>query len=278
MSLLHQHTDGTAVPDGEKVPNEPGKLSAGFLQNSVHALLGSLWNLARVVNNEEAFVDEYQLKTITADTENYVEVTPVFGKYDEVIRSILITGPPGGIAGIELGQRHFTVTVPPSGVLHIGPIAMVLTRSDKRKLTVISYPGTPNQNSGVYTSPPAFKSIVSVTLQPGDYYLSGASYLSGTTAAADENNIELRNVTNSTSPLTPLPLLTDGNPAPWGPVEIQLSEVTTFEVRTLRAGTTGAIYTALISAVPVPGKDAYNGSSSWNMELMGHALMGIRRQ
>lgn len=106
------------------------------------------------------------------------------------------------------------------------------------------------------TSPGATTTIASVALPPGTWSLTGTTLPSGTLAALDNNNLRLQQIGagGGTKAVLPLNAAPSPNEATWGPVQVTVTNTptTTIAVQSIVAATSGAVYYALISAVPVP--------------------------
>lgn len=102
-------------------------------------------------------------------------------------------------------------------------------------------------------APGANTQIVAITLPPGTYQVSVTALASGTLAAADNNNINLRNSSLGTN-ITGILLMdatTANAPTINPPVQITLTTTQTIQVRSIAAATAGSIYSAVITAIPV---------------------------
>jgi hypothetical protein len=99
--------------------------------------------LARTVENRANPVDEYNSAAVTgAGSAAVITVQPTYEYMPEKIESIVITGPPGNVT-LQLGDRIWAMSIPATGILTIGYVALILGRSDARILTPAS--------AGVYT-------------------------------------------------------------------------------------------------------------------------------
>ena len=116
--------------------------SAEFVATGLLHLREALSELARRIENQAHPVDEYNTVPLTgAATESVLNLLPTYEYMPEKIISILVAGPPASVVTLILGDRQFPVTIPAAGILPIGPVAMMLGRSDPRQL-VASTPGT----------------------------------------------------------------------------------------------------------------------------------------
>lgn len=104
------------------------------------------------------------------------------------------------------------------------------------------------QASGSPTAPTAGTAIAAVTIPaPGLYEVTVSYFLSGTVAAGDANNVQLRQ--NATVRLTPLPLPAVANAFP-PPVVVVLNCAAsdTVSVNAVAGGTASAVYNATVVA------------------------------
>jgi hypothetical protein len=114
----------------------PEFVAAGLLR-----LREALGELARQTENKGNPVDEYNSTPITgAATESVVTVLPTYEYMPEKIMSVIVTGPPAAACTLILGDRQWPVIIPAAGILPIGPMAIILGRSDPRQL-VAATPG-----------------------------------------------------------------------------------------------------------------------------------------
>jgi hypothetical protein len=122
--------------DAEMAPGE-------FAALGLTKLLNQLENLARQAENRSHPVDEYNTAgSSVAGTTTSVTVQPTYEYMPEKIETVIVTGPTGAIT-LQLGDRVWALTVPASGLLVIGPMALLLSRTDARILT--------SATPGVYT-------------------------------------------------------------------------------------------------------------------------------
>lgn len=119
------------IRSGDEEQTTPEFLAAGLLQ-----LREALDEIARQAENHSNPVDEYNTCPITgAASESTLTLQPTYEYMPEKIISILIVGPPASSITVTLGDRAWPLIIPPSGTLSIGPVALILGRSDTRSLT-----------------------------------------------------------------------------------------------------------------------------------------------
>jgi len=116
------------------------EISPQFVLNSLMSLRKSLGTLARLIENRGYPVDEYNTGTGTGTV---VSLLPTYEYMPERIESVIITGPPSSQVSLQLGDRTWSLVIPAAGVLPVGPMGLILSRSDVRQLTA--------QTSGIYT-------------------------------------------------------------------------------------------------------------------------------
>jgi hypothetical protein len=120
-------------------PSEPdvtarGEITPpGWLQEVKEEVLQSLDNLARLVQDRSHRVDEYQVQEISASV-SQVQTSPDY-EIDQIITSIIVTGPANTAFTLNVGRRNWNLTTPATGILVISPIMISLGRSDNRTLT-----------------------------------------------------------------------------------------------------------------------------------------------
>jgi hypothetical protein len=108
------------------------------------AIAEQLQSIARRIENAANPVDEYNSAAISgAGSSAVVSVQPTYEYMPEKIQAVIITGTPGANVTLQLGDRLWALVIPAAGILPIGPLALMLGRSDPRVLT----PATP----GVFT-------------------------------------------------------------------------------------------------------------------------------
>lgn len=104
----------------------------------------ALDTLATHIENRSFPVDEYNTVPITgAATESVVSVLPTYEYMPEKIEAIVVTGPANAVCTLLLGDRQWPIVIPAAGILPIGPLAIILGRSDPRQLIA--------QTAGIYT-------------------------------------------------------------------------------------------------------------------------------
>lgn len=154
--------------------------------------------------------------------------------------------------------------------------------------------GTPLQSEGSVTSPGANVAIVNVavgSLTPGWYTVNWAVELDGTVSATDVDNFILKGPGLGTG----LTSINDGVVGRYqqNPVQIYISSTnaTALSIRSVAAGTVGAVYSAQLSLVPVvnpvgfvtvgqigqvsngQGGRIYTGDSRW--EIRAHSPLWL---
>ena len=106
-----------------------------YLMSGFRQLQEALGEQARQTENRSHLVDEYNGNPITgAGQETTVTVLPTYEMWPEKIESIVITGPANQAVTLVLGDREWSLTLPATGILTIGPVAIVLGRNDQRQL------------------------------------------------------------------------------------------------------------------------------------------------
>jgi hypothetical protein len=133
----------TREPEPARTTDEE-TTSPGFERLGLQAMAEQLQSIARRIENAANPVDEYNSAAVTgAGSAAAVTVQPTYEYMPEKITAIVITGPPAAAVTLQLGDRLWALVIPAAGILPIGPVALMLSRSDARILT----PATP----GVFT-------------------------------------------------------------------------------------------------------------------------------
>ena len=144
--IHHKMPPGSAIHTRQPVPAhtpDAEQESQSYEQHGLDMLREQFRTVARLLDNRAAPVDEYNSAAITgAGSSVALTVQPTYEYMPELIESIIVTGPAGSIT-LVLGDRIWALTIPASGLLVIGPLRLMLGRSDTRSLTS----GTP----GTYT-------------------------------------------------------------------------------------------------------------------------------
>jgi hypothetical protein len=110
--------------------------SPEFVAKGLIQLREAFQDLARRSENHAHPVDEYNTCPL-GGTSSVTALTllPTYEMMPEKILSVLIVGPPAAVITVTLGDRVWPLTLPASGVLPIGPVALILGRSDTRQLS-----------------------------------------------------------------------------------------------------------------------------------------------
>jgi len=109
--------------------------SRSYEERGLMMLREQLENIARAAENNANLVDEYNSAAISgAGSSTAVIVQPTYEYMPEKIEAIIITGPTGAVT-LTLGDRIWQLTIPASGIINIGAIGLVLSRTDVRQLT-----------------------------------------------------------------------------------------------------------------------------------------------
>jgi hypothetical protein len=99
-------------------------------------LAKSISDFAGLIEDRSHRVDEYQPDAVaTADSAAVFQTSPDYDQYPIIVESVLVTGPAAAVATLALGKRNWSITMPASGILVIGPVKFSLGRNDQRTLT-----------------------------------------------------------------------------------------------------------------------------------------------
>jgi hypothetical protein len=136
-TVLHVRDTGAPIrTEDEEI------LSPGYIAKGLNEFREALDNLARQTENHAYPVDEYNTCPLgSVASENALTLQPTYEYWPEKILSILVTGPPAAAVTLTLGDRVWPLVLPSTGILAIGPVAIILGRSDVRQLQA----GTPGQ-------------------------------------------------------------------------------------------------------------------------------------
>lgn len=116
--------------------------SSEYLARQMALFSEALGKIARQAENRASPVDEYNTVPLTgAASESILTVMPQYEYVPEKIESILVTGPAAASIIVTVGDRQWSLVIPASGLLPIGPVAILLGRNDPRQLTCAT-PGT----------------------------------------------------------------------------------------------------------------------------------------
>jgi hypothetical protein len=131
-AVIHTRQPEPPLTTDEDIPPK------GYLTQGLTLLLTQLTNIARQAENRSHPVDEYNSAALSgAGSSASVTVPPTYEYMSEKIETIIITGPAGAIT-LLLGDRIWQLSIPATGVLVLGPMALLLSRQDARTLTAAS--------------------------------------------------------------------------------------------------------------------------------------------
>jgi hypothetical protein len=112
------------------------QLSPEYIAKGLLQVREALWELARQTENHGHPVDEYNSCPLGSNSSvTALNLQPTYEYWPEKILSVLVVGPPAAAITVTLGDRVWPLTLPASGVLPIGPVALILGRSDTRQLS-----------------------------------------------------------------------------------------------------------------------------------------------
>lgn len=122
-----------SVPDIEMEPGQKSQLVA------LARIERALQIIARKLVSQSKYVDEYQIVGgYSAISTAIVEVQPQYDTLNELITSILVTGPASTAFTLQVGDRNWGLTTDTRGLAVIAPVAMMLGRNDRRLLTSLT--------------------------------------------------------------------------------------------------------------------------------------------
>jgi hypothetical protein len=135
-AAVHVRDKGALIRAEDQEQFSPDFIAAGMLE-----LREALGKLARQTENRSNPVDEYNTASLSGGaTTAVVTLQPIYEYMPEKIISVLVAGPPAASVTLILGDRQLPLILPPSGILPIGPLGMILGRNDPRQL-VSATPG-----------------------------------------------------------------------------------------------------------------------------------------
>ena len=121
------------VPDIEMEPGQKFQLVA------LARIERALETIARKLVSQSKFVDEYStVGGYTGISTANVEVQPQFDTMNELITSVLVTGPVSVAFTLQLGDRNWSLSTDARGLAVIAPVSLMLGRNDRRLLTSIT--------------------------------------------------------------------------------------------------------------------------------------------
>lgn len=109
-----------------------------YIAKAFSQLQRDIGDLAKGQLDETKVFDEYLTQGLAGYVTAQLTLSPTY-EVTERIESIIITGPAGNVT-LQLGDRNWSLTIPATGIITIGPVAIYLGRSDPRIL-VASTPG-----------------------------------------------------------------------------------------------------------------------------------------
>lgn len=112
------------------------QFSPEFIAKGMIALREAFQDIARRTENHAHPVDEYNTCPLGgSSSQSLLVLQPTYEYMPEKILSVLVVGPPAAQVTLTLGDRVWPLVLPASGVLPIGPVALILGRSDTRQLS-----------------------------------------------------------------------------------------------------------------------------------------------
>lgn len=130
-SIVTVRSKDTPIAAADEQQFSPEFIARGMLE-----MREALREVARQTENRGNPVDEYNTCPISgAASESTLVLQPTYEYMNEKIISVLVVGPPSAAVTITLGDRVWPVVIPVTGILPIGPVAVILGRSDTRSLT-----------------------------------------------------------------------------------------------------------------------------------------------
>lgn len=117
--------------------NDKKPLPEPWLEEMMKRFAMSISDLSSLIENRSHTVDEYRVQSLNGETTTQITLLPDYDMFDEIIESIIVTGPTtGGIAfTLQLGKRAWNLQLPSSGILVISPVRVNLSRDANRFLT-----------------------------------------------------------------------------------------------------------------------------------------------
>lgn len=161
-------------------------------------------------------------------------------------------------AAAEFGD---CMTWPIDTFANMGRPTMILPRRYRRSKAKIFVPlltvsTAANETSGQVTSPGANANIAQITvanLQPGQYIVHWSVGLDGTVSATDTNNFKITGPGFANGVVAEVNPVVGHYPQIDLPLTVPVGNATALSIRSIAAGTVGAIYSGTVSIVPVAG-------------------------
>ncbi len=123
----------TQVTDQEMSPIE------NYMIVAVSRIQKQLAGLARQLQDLTKPVDEYSIvSSYSPAGEVAVEVLPTYDTINEKIESIIVTGPVTTAFTLQLGDRFWNLSTDATGKVILAPVAVMLSRNDRRLLTSVT--------------------------------------------------------------------------------------------------------------------------------------------
>lgn len=124
-----------ATPPVE-VPDSPLPVADKYHLVALNRIHREIAAMSRKLASEVRLVDEYSIVGgYTGVGELIVEVQPQFDTMNELIQSVIVTGPASTAFTLQLGDRNWSVLTDASGRLEFTNIGLLLGRNDRRLLT-----------------------------------------------------------------------------------------------------------------------------------------------
>lgn len=113
----------------EMVPAQMFALALVHLKNEVS-------KLPTMIEDQSKPVDEYQPSVqLAPESESVITLQPQW-ETPEIIKTVLITGPPAGVVTLQLGDRTWPLVIGVSGFINLTHLGVILGRMDNRTLTI----------------------------------------------------------------------------------------------------------------------------------------------
>lgn len=120
------------------VRDEEYQIQRDHLSNMLTSLISALGDIASIAADKTHRVDEVSTQSLNASV-TQIQWQAEWDIYDEIITSVLVTGPVTSSFTLQLGSRFWNLSTDATGKVLIAPVQIRMKRTSFRQLTA----GTP---------------------------------------------------------------------------------------------------------------------------------------
>lgn len=111
------------------------ELPHDYMTEVLTRLHASISDFTKLVEDKSHRVNEFQGMGLNGESVTQIQVFPDYDMYDEIIESVMVTGPASTAFTLNLGKRAWTtVLTNAQGIFLVTPLRMKLGRNDTRIL------------------------------------------------------------------------------------------------------------------------------------------------